>query len=356
MLEARRGRSQGLWDRAATRGLRSASARRGSIGELTGALVCTTIRRVRAPFLFFFATSIIAVAACGARTSLLSDDQRPDPNEPVDAGLDGDDGLDAPEDPDVIVLEPKTGVLACPSAGTTYIYLLSSNKELIAFSPPDLSVATIGTIKCPTNAGPYSMAVSPDGVAYVLFESGEIFHVSTATAACNPTGFVSNPTRFSPYFGMGFSANAGSQGGAIFIASTDLDAVGESSFGRIDPGTFELSVIGSLNKTITSPELTGTSDARLFGFSQMVPKSHLAEIDKNTGAIKSDVLVNLHQSETGAWALAFWGSDFFFFTSDRTDASSIHRYTPGGSTTPPLVAKINRTIVGAGVSACTPLE
>ena len=312
--------------------------------------------------LLVFTASIIAVAACGARTSL-RDEQSPGlSTEPLDAGLDVivDDGLDASEDPDVIVLKPDTGISDCQDAGTTAIYLISSENQLVRFYPPDLSVTTIGTIKCPTSpmsSGPSSMAVDRDGVAYVRFGGSELFRVSTRTASCKPTGFVLDPNRFSPYFGMGFSANAGDPGETFYVASDDVSTPGaKSALARIDPVTFELSVIGPLSKPIGDPELTGTSDARLFAFGQALPLSHLAEIDKTTAAVKSDVLINLTKNAFGSWAFAFWGGDFYFFTSDEVSTSSIHRYTPGGSTTPPLIAKIALTIVGAGVSTCAPSE
>ena len=92
----------------------------------------------------FFAASIITVAACGARTGLRVDEQKADAGpEPLDAGP---DIVDATEEPDAVDPFPDVGVVDCQDAGLTYIYLISSENELLRFYPPDLSVTKIGTI------------------------------------------------------------------------------------------------------------------------------------------------------------------------------------------------------------------
>jgi len=314
---------------------------------------------VRKWFLLF-AASILTVVACGARTGLRVDERHADAGpDPVDAGPDVEDAadvFDAPEEPDVI--DPFPDVANdCIDAGITYIYLISSENELLRFYPPDLSVTTIGTINCPASSGanPFSMAVDRQGVAHVLFSNGELFRVSTLTASCKSTGFVSQQGGFPLTFGMGFSSNKDDPGETLFVAGADT-AGGSSAIGSIDLTTFTLSTIGLVSAPIGNPELTGTGDSRLFGFGPTAPNAHLAEIDKATAAITNDVLLNLDQSNIDAWAFAFWGGDFYFFTSESQGTSIVHRYTPGGTKTPPAVAVIDLTIVGAGVSTCAPSE
>jgi hypothetical protein len=287
-------------------------------------------------WLALFAASILTIAACGARTGLGVDERRA---EPVDAGHDA-------------------SVADCKEAGITYIYLISSENELLRFYPPDLSLTSIGTLKCPSTSYPFSMAVNRQGIAYVLFESGELFRVSTLTASCKATGFLPKQGDFPLKFGMAFSSNKADSGEALFVSGLDLTNPGAKNLlGRIDTATFGLSVIAPSSEAIDNPELTGTSDSRLFGFGRGVPDSHLAEIDKATAEIKSDVLVNLNQSIIVSWAFAFWGGDFYFFTSEEPGSSVVHRCTPGGSKKPPQVLQIdNLTIVGAGVSTCAPSE
>ena len=313
-----------------------------------------------------FAASVVAVAACGARTGLPIPHLRTDAGvEPIDAGpdvedaSDAPDALDAPDEPDVDDF-PDVVVTDCKDAGITYIYLISAQNVLLRFYPPDLSVSTVGTIKCPTTspANPYSMAVDRQGIAYVLFDNGELFRVSTLTASCKATAFVPAKDGFGSQFGMGFAANKDDPFETLYVAGTDLDHPGPSkSLGRIDVKSFDLQIIGAFSQPIGMPELTGTGDARVYGFGPGFPLSHFAEIDRTTAAVKSDVLVDLNETAIGAWAFAFWGGDFYFFEAHNFNGSSlVHRYTPGGPTKPPVVADIGLTIVGAGVSTCAPLE
>jgi hypothetical protein len=292
--------------------------------------------------------SIVTVAACGARTGLPVAESR---DEPEDAGPDVEDAPEA---------APKPVVPDCEEAGISYIYLMSSENELLRFYPPDLSVTTIGTIACPTTlpGHPFSMAVDRHGIAFVLFDSGELFRVSTLTAACTATSFVTNTDVFPQKFGMGFSANKDDPGETLFIAGATLDDPGTvSRLGLLHTENFTIAVGASFSQDIGSPELTGTGDSRLFGFGPGTPDSHLAEIDKGSSAILSDEILDLQQDHFSAWAFAFWGGDFYFFTSEETGSSRVHKYTPGGTTTPPLVTEINGlTIVGAGVSTCAPSE
>ncbi len=275
----------------------------------------------------------------------------------VDAGPDvvdaAPDVVDAT--PDVVDAAPDVKHVSCEEAGITYIYLISSENELLRFYPPSLKFSKIGTIGCPTVPGdtPFSMAVDREGIAYVLFQSGGLFRVSTLTASCQTTSFVPDPS-FSTTFGMGFSANQADQGETLYVAANQSNATTPSRLGSIDVTNFTLQPIAMLSLSLGNPELTGTGDGRLYGFGPNPAGSHIAEIDKTTGAVKSDVTVDLQESQFTAWAFAFWGGDFYTFTSPQTGSTIVHRYTPGGSTTPPVVAKTSYTIVGAGVSTCAP--
>jgi predicted small lipoprotein YifL len=312
-----------------------------------------------------FAASIaivVTVAACGARTGLPIPKVHADADieTETDAGPDVEDAFDAPEEPDVEDPFPDVVVTDCLDAGITYIYLISEQNALLRFYPPDLSVTTIGTLNCPTTSpgNPFSMAVDRSGIAYVLFDNGELFRVSTLTASCKATTFVPGQDGFNSKFGMGFSANKDDPGETLYVAGADLDNPNAiSTLGTLDPKTFDVKIIGPVSQYIDNPELTGTGDGRLYGFGPTIPLSHFADIDKPTAKITSDVLLDLDQAAIKAWAFAFWGGDFYFFTAQQfTGSSVVHRYTPGQTTKPPQVADIGLTVVGAGVSTCAPSE
>lgn len=308
--------------------------------------------RVTPRFVLPFALAT-ALSACGARTGLHV--PRQDAGTIVDASPDEDAPVDAPVD--VFDAPPDTPVNNCEDAGITYIYLISTENRLIRFYPPSATFTTIGTIDCPAvfSAAPFSMAVDRDGIAYVLFNDGELFRVSTLTASCKPTGFTNSQAGFSVLFGMGFSSNANDPGETLFVAGADGASTSTpSEIATIDPLTFQLSPVAQMSEYIGEPELTGTGDSRLFAFAPGTPTSHLAEVDKTTAKVLSDVHLELDQAAISAWAFAFWGGDFYFFTSDQAGSSVVHRYTPGGSTKLPVVATTGVTIVGAGVSTCAP--
>ena len=119
----------------------------------------------------------------------------------ADAAL-GTPGIDAVV-PDVPVIHP------CPDAGATLIYVIGLSNTLYSFDPSSASFTPVGTIACPDPETPFSMAVDREGVAYVLFSSGNLYRVSTKTAACTPTPYKGTPGLL---FGMGFVANTAEAG------------------------------------------------------------------------------------------------------------------------------------------------
>jgi hypothetical protein len=202
------------------------------------------------------------------------------------------------------------------------------------------------------------MAVDRQGVAYVVFSDGQLYRVSTLTASCKETGFVPQQGGFPLNFGMGFSSNDNDPGETRFVAGDDgADAATKGTLGTIDTTTFNLTIVGQYSQAIGRTELTGTKDARLFAFGPEIPDTHFAEIEKTMAVVKTDTLLQLGQGLGSAWAFAFWGGDFYFFTEDDQNTMIVHRYTPGGPTAPPAVASVDGLIiVGAGVSTCAPSQ
>ena len=113
--------------------------------------------------------------------------------------------------------------------------------------------------------------------------------------------------------------------------------------------------IALISPSITRAELTGTGDGRLYGFftneAPAVSGSRLIELDKPTARIlaNNDLPVG---RPNDAWAFAYWGGDFWIFTSPG-GVSTVTRFRPSDSTTTDL-ATMPSTIVGAGVSTCAP--
>src|SRR5262245_59986244 len=121
-----------------------------------------------------FNALLLVTVACGARSGLEEGRLKA---ETGDGGGAGDAGRDVEDaGPDMVPY-------SCEDAGVTYIYIMTEERELFRFYPPDLSFTFIGPIKCPAppNTFPFSMAVDRKGIGYVLFGEGDLFAVSTAT-------------------------------------------------------------------------------------------------------------------------------------------------------------------------------
>lgn len=289
--------------------------------------------------------------------------EEPDAFEEPEAEPDAD-AAEAEEDAPPMIEET---VDICPDAGSTLVYLMTSEHVLMSFYPPTATFTTIGTIMCPDPRGtdPFSMAVDRAGIAYVLFSSGYLYRVSTRTAVCVPTKFV--PLQTVPeQFGMGFSANVDADGGGdagetLYIATDPGGLMGmaePSSLGTLDTMAFTATQLAPFAPMIEQPELTGTGAGKLYAFwaATMASDTAIVEIDKTTSAVTT--LTKLPGVYFGAaWAFAFWGGDFYTFTAPGGPGSSsiVTRYRPSdGSITQVATTPSGRTIVGAGVSTCAP--
>lgn len=312
------------------------------------------------PTLLFF--------ACGSRTPLAAPEEmgaKPDANALTDS-RGRDTGRDALTDIAIPGIDAQVRDARrddCPDGDATLVYVVTETNELLSFNPPAGTFRRIGLLACPNTKGsenPFSMAVDRTGVAYVLFRDsarqtvpGRLFRVSTKTAACVETSYVGGQLGFNT-FGMGFSSNTGGADETLFIASdSDPNNLGLAS---IDLTTFAVNHVGPFNPTINRAELTGTGDGRLFAFYTGVANasSFIGEIDKSTAdVIAEDELVGVTQGQ--GWAFAYWGGDFYTFTSPGGGGSRVTRFRPLTKQIS-VVANYSSVIVGAGVSTCAPQQ
>ena len=297
---------------------------------------------------------LLALAACGSRTALIVDepldsgiaDARPDVR---DSGRDvADSGPDSPLPPIDATKPDVPPPNDCPDADATLVYLVSSNNDLMSFFPPSLSFKTIGKLACPNTGGatPFSMGVDRKGSAYVVFTNGNLYRVSTATAACVATSFQSGPMGFTT-FGMGFAGdNTGEQ---LYVAQSDSPSLGLAT---IDTMSYKLGFVGKFNPEIPRTELTGTDDGRLFGYWPNVngPGGSLAQIDRKTAQV-TGVNALKTGSAQDAFAFAFWGGVFWIFTG--TGSTTVTKYDLQNQSET-AVTSTSALIVGAGVSTCAP--
>ena len=246
---------------------------------------------------------------------------------------------------------PQLPASYCKGAEALSVYLVTEQANLYSFDPPSQAFTLIGGVSCPTGANPFSMAVDHKGTAYVVYGDGELFEVSTATAACTATPYASSPS-FSRTFGMGFSTDPDGKGETLYLA-------GEQSPGELaslDTTTFAVTGVGAFSLDIGNAELTGTGAGKLFGFGVVtdLDGAHLAEIDKTDAKIITDTVVPTPTNPT-SWAFAAWGGDFYFFTSAGGATSTVARVKTSDSSFDPSYATLpGEAITGAGVSTCAP--
>jgi hypothetical protein len=302
-------------------------------------------------WLYPMALATTIAVACGARTELPTG--RAAEAGTIDAGHDAPEDArpDAPEDarPDVFVSD-------CADAGVTYIYVVTSQNELYSYDPSNHSFTLRGLLDCPAGAGatPFSMGVDRLGTAFVVFNDGQLYRVSTFDASCEETGYLAGQQGFDR-FGMGFATDEGGPEEKLYVAEINF-AAPSLGLATIDTETLELSYINPFSDETLgfAAELTGTGVGSLHAYflDEEGFGGDLVEIDKNTAEILSKV--HLDVGVGGHLAFAFWGGDFYIFTSqDGSEATAVTRYRPDDGTVV-VVASLPTSVVGAGVSTCAP--
>ncbi|MFO0587153.1 MAG: hypothetical protein U0441_06435 [Polyangiaceae bacterium] len=243
------------------------------------------------------------------------------------------------------------GPSGCDDATKGNIYILGQDKQFAKFDPQTSAFNVMGTLNCPGEdfQSTFSMSVDRQGIAWVLFQDGQIYHVDTKTLACTPTSFLACQSNFCT-FGMGFVADApGSDQETLYVSGVYNLSPGQG-LAKIDASTLQLVPIKDYDTLAgKGAELTGTGDARLFGYFQDTP-IHLAEIDKTSAHILTST--DLLEIPVGtSWAFAFWGGSFYIMSG-----TGIRKYDPAAGTTTLINGNVGFNIVGAGVSTCAPTE
>lgn len=248
---------------------------------------------------------------------------------------------------------------SCELAASEFVYLVDNSNNFLSFQPridtdPN-SVKLIGKLTCPaqTGATPNSMGVDRHARAWVAYSSGEIFWVSPQDASCQKSGYVANQLGFKT-FGMGFSSDsAGSRAETLYLG--DGPSNDNLGLGKVDVGTLTLSLAAKFPTISSSPELTGTGAAELYGyFPSNVSGQHLiARINKATAQF--DVTWQLPQlpAVPNAWAFAHWGGRYYQFVTNG-GKNQIRRYDPATQQNVVVQDNTSYKVVGAGVSTCAP--
>jgi len=321
------------------------------------------MRRIRGGAWLIVGAALLV--ACGSRSGLFGSRVEGD----SDAGdTIADAGVDVPVDaePDVVDDVPTEDVkvdgLAPCDPQDLFVYLVTEQEDLYRYDPGSGALTLVGKLACPVQlGGPFSMGVSRNGTAYVLYTSqgapgvtapGKLFAVSVEDASCVPTDFVPGQHDFD-LFGMGFALDDDGMGETLYVGSVKW---GEQSLGlaSIDLGSFELTPLGPFSTSITQGlELTSSDDGRLYGYALGASDTGgaIVRIDKTTAEILETTPLSVGTTSS-ALAFAYWGGDFYIFTSPKgTPTTTITRYRPSDQSVA-VVGTLAKTVVGAGVTTC----
>lgn len=335
------------------------------------------MRRLPRPAVAVLAAWVAAAAAgCGKRSSdtppavhvppLAGDDDSCNPATPkvcrgedvIECGADGHLGrrLRACHD------GCKDGQceLTCADDGVKLIYLVDTANDFISFDPrklPGDPFHVIGKLSCGRpGSSPFSMSVDRHGVAWVLYDDGELFKVAIDDARCTPTAFAPFAAN-ARKFGMGFATDApGAKTEKLYLAANDDSHL----LSALDTTNLTVQRRGLLTATEDrNPELTGTSDARLYGFFPTeLGAPFVQEIDRTTGAALGPKwpLGTESLGEISAYAFAQWGGTFYVFATIGAfdDEDSTVRTVDRAGHFKTILQHVPYLISGAGVSTCAP--
>jgi hypothetical protein len=249
---------------------------------------------------------------------------------------------------------------SCSADGVELIYLVDTADNFLSFDPrklPDDPFHLIGKLTCGFGSAgsPFSMSVDRNGVAWVLYSSGQLFKVSIADAKCQNASYTDLGYHL---FGMGFVSDApGAQTEKLYIAAADAT----NRLGYLDtqtsPPTFHPA--GAITATqARNAELTGTGEAKLYGFfPNPDTASFVQEIDRRTGDPRGPKF-NLGGPPLGgvsAWAFAQWGGVFYIFvTASDGLGSTVRAIRRSTGDYKVVMENLPYRISGAGVSTCAP--
>lgn len=248
------------------------------------------------------------------------------------------------------------GVNLCPDDAKT-VYVVDQDMRFSSFAPATKLFTDIGTLSCPAAVGaePFSMAVDRTPTAWVLYTSGELFKVNVKTLACTKTSFDPVATGFGQ-FGMGFSSDAvNGTAETLFITGSQMVSP-TSTLASLNVGTLQPTALGTVSGW---PELTGTGDARLWGFFPSVTGSTplVAQIDKTNAALVRTFTAPLLNGDPRTWAFAAWGGRFWIFLKRAGESNTtVYEMQAGDGGVAAALNATGRSIVGAGVSTCAPFE
>ncbi|CAN5815325.1 hypothetical protein BH11MYX2_BH11MYX2_11050 [soil metagenome] len=255
----------------------------------------------------------------------------------------------------------------CAIHDAELIYVIDSENTLMRFDPrklPNDPFETVATLSC-SSRHPFSMAVDRNGIAWVLYDNGALFRVSIIDGHCSHDFIV--PEAAPRTFGMGFVADAVDQPEHLMTSNAQHEADGSTELAELDvtvnpPVWHRVGAVKS--KIVENPELTGTGDGQLFGYSPETTdnvdgkprgRGFVQALSRTDGSPQGPKWqLPGTATATNGWAFAHYAGVFYVFVTfdDNSMVYAVHRKT---GKVEKLMENLPHRIVGAGVSTCAPL-
>ena len=260
----------------------------------------------------------------------------------------------------------------CPGHDTAdYIYLLAHaeglDTVLFRFAPRTTAFERIGPVDCGTMGGalgeqPSSFAVARDGTAWVLLQRGgepALHRLDLTDGSCDPTELPLGSSAGAHFMAFASDVPDG-EAETLFASSANGDWFGRIALGAA-PTSTDLGELGTNRGSRVM--ITGTAAAELWAISQPTvdpsdDTAVLTSIDRATGAALAarefEAPLFVH---SGVSAFAFWGGDFYLFTSGSgRPGTVVSRFRPSDGSYEEVAAHDALAPIGVAVSTCVPTE
>jgi hypothetical protein len=282
-------------------------------------------------------------AGCGGDETRPGGDADADADSDTDADGDGDTDTDADGDGDTD---------EC-SEDAKLVYVVDASGRFRRFDPLAGTFEAVAGLECDSGGSPFSMAVSRDDMAYVLFWDGAggcmgINAVNIHSGECvGLVDFECGQYDFNN-FGMGYATDgADTSAETLYIGRAET---GGSQLASLDTSDWIVTPIGPISD---APELTGNQNGELWAFFAWAATPKVAQLDKTTGTESNTVLLP-ELSGDAAFAFAYWGGDFYLFHAPIEDSTTVYRLHEGDLEVWVPPEETGFQVVGAGVSTCAP--
>jgi hypothetical protein len=265
---------------------------------------------------------------------------QPDAGAELDAGRDA--ARDAGADADAIAdATPDVDLMLCPQGAPPKAYLIDGDGLISAFAPRTLTMTPIGTPRCGATGGVWTLSVSREGIAYVVFEDWNIYAVDLASLRCTRTPFVFGQLGIGSDYGIAVSRDPSAE--HLYLLGS-RQAPPSPRLGVSDLTSFVLSPVPYAGTIVGAAfDIQADIYGHLFIYTQA---GDLSRMDLGTMKVEWSVPTHFN-GPSDSWAVMPYEDQLYLFANDR-----VARFDQTTATTTVLTSLPTTFIVGASAVAC----